>query len=176
MILELIERLTEEAAKRKLHFLLIGGHAVISLGHQRMTMDLDFLVLASNKSGWEELLGRYGYRCFSEGNAFAQFEGEIGWPRIDLMLVDDATFAKLRADSVVTQGKRTPSPQHMVALKLHASRSSDRDPQKAGQDWLDIRKLIELHGLDPSEETFASLIRRYGGDEALERIRQMCQS
>jgi hypothetical protein len=67
-------------------------------------------------------------------------------------------------------------PQHMVALKLHASRSSDRDPQKAGQDWLDIRKLIELHGLDPNEGTFASLIRRYGGDEALERIRQMCQN
>lgn len=176
MILELIERLTEEANQRNMDFLLIGGHAVGVLGHQRMTMDLDFLVLASNKSGWEELLDRYGYRCFIEGNAFAQFEGEIGWPRIDLMLVDDATFAKLHADSVVTQGKRTPSPQHMVALKLHASRSSDRDPQKASQDWLDIRKLIELHGLDPNEETFASLIRRYGGDEALERIRRMCQS
>ncbi len=176
MILELIERLTEEAGKRNMDFLLIGGQAVISLGHQRMTMDLDFLVPASNKAGWEDLLARYGYRCFTEANAFAQFEGEIGWPRIDLMLVDEATFAKLRADSVVTQGRRTPSPQHMVALKLHASRSRDRDPQKAGQDWLDIRKLIELHRLDPNEETFASLIRRYGGDEALERIRQMCQA
>jgi hypothetical protein len=176
MILELIERLTEEAAKRGMDFLLIGGQAVISLGHQRMTMDLDFLVLASSKSAWEKLLGRYGYRCFTEGNAFAQFEGEIGWPRVDLMLVDDATFAKLRANSIVTQGRRTPSPQHMVALKLHASRSSDRNPEKAGQDWLDIRKLIELHGLDPNEENFASLIRRYGGDEALERIRRMCQS
>jgi len=30
MILELIERLTEEAAKRQLDFLVIGGHAVIS--------------------------------------------------------------------------------------------------------------------------------------------------
>jgi hypothetical protein len=39
-----------------------------------------------------------------------------------------------------------------------------------------ILGLIELHGLDPNEETFASLIRRYGGDEALERIRQMCQN
>ncbi len=50
MILELIERLTEEAKKRSMDFLLIGGHAVISLGHQRMTMDLDFLVLASSRS------------------------------------------------------------------------------------------------------------------------------
>lgn len=174
MILEFLERLTDEAAKRNLDFLLIGGHAVICLGHQRLTMDLDLLVLASNKSAWEELLGRYGYRCFTEGNAFAQFEGEIGWPRVDLMLVDGSTFAKLHADSVVTQGRRTPSPQHMVALKLHAMQSSDRDAQRTGQDWLDIQKLIELHGLDPKEETFASLIRRFGGDEALERIRRMC--
>lgn len=33
MILELIERLTDEAADRNLYFLLIGGHAVICLGH-----------------------------------------------------------------------------------------------------------------------------------------------
>lgn len=131
MILELIERLTEEANKRNMDFLLIGGQAVGILGHQRMTMDLDFLVLASNKFDWEELLGQYGYSCFTEGNAFAQFEEKTGWPRIDLMLVNDATFAKLRANSVVTHGKRTPSPQHMVALKLHASRSGDRDPQLA---------------------------------------------
>jgi hypothetical protein len=80
MILELIERLTEEAAKRQLDFLVIGGHAVISLGHQRMTMGLDFPVLASNKSGWEELFDRYSYRCFTEGNAFAQFEGKSAGP------------------------------------------------------------------------------------------------
>lgn len=175
MILELIERLSKDAAKENLDFLLIGGHAIGLLGHQRMTMDVDFLVLASNKPGWEELLGRFGYRCFSESKAFAQFEGNAGWPRIDLMLVESATFAKLRSEAIVTQGQRTPSPQHMIALKLHASKSSDRNPDKANQDWLDIRKLIELHDLDPNEETFASLIRRYGGDEGLERIRKMCQ-
>jgi hypothetical protein len=176
MILELIERLTEEAAKRDMDFLLIGGQAIGVLGHQRMTMDIDFLVLASKKSGWAELLAHYGYCCFSEGRGFAQFEGKPGWPRVDLMLVDDVTFAKLRADAFETRGKRTPSPQHMVALKLHAARSNERDPEKSNQDWFDIRKLIELHQLDPENEAFASLILRYGGNEALERIRQMCQS
>jgi hypothetical protein len=174
MILELIERLTEEAAKRNLDFLLIGGQAISVLGHLRLTMDIDFLVLASNKSGWEELLGIYSYRCFSEGKGFAQFEGKPGWPRVDLMLVDDATFAKLCADAIETKGKRTPSPEHMVALKLHAAQSGERDPDKSNQDWIDIRKLIELHKLDPQQERFASLIRRYGGEEGLERVRQMC--
>jgi hypothetical protein len=175
MIIELIERLTQEAAKRDIDFLLIGGQAIGILGHLRQTMDIDFLVLASSRPGWEELLGVYGYHCFSEGKAFAQFEGKTGWPRIDLMLVDDATFAKLRADAVETNGKRTPSPRHMVALKLHATRGADRHPDKSNQDWIDIRKLIELHKLDPNEEIFAALIRRYGGEEGLERVRQMCQ-
>lgn len=176
MILDLIERLAHEAAQRNIEFLLIGGQAIGILGHPRMTADIDFLVLASNKPGWEALLGTYDYRCFAEAKGFAQFEGKLGWPRIDLMLVDDATFAKLRADAVDTRGKLTPSPQHMVALKLHATRSTERDPDKANQDWIDIRKLIELHRLDPAEDNFASLIRRYGGEEALERIRGMWHS
>ena len=174
LILELIKRLGGEAAKHGLDFLLIGGQAVGILGHPRMTMDIDFLVRSSNKQSWEELLGTYGYRCFSEGRGFAQFEGKVGWPRLDLMFVDDETFAKLCTESVEDHGRRTPSPRHMVALKLHAARSGERDADKVAQDWIDIRKLIELHHLDPREEAFASLIRRYGGEEALVKVRQMC--
>lgn len=176
MTLELIERLAEEAMRRNLGFLLIGGHAVGILGHPRLTLDIDLLVLAARKSDWEKLLGQYGYRCFSEGKAFAQFEGQTGWPRIDLMLVDDVTFSKLRSAAVQAKGSPTPSPQHMVALKLHAANSATRDPDKAQQDWLDIQKIILLHHLDPREPAFASLICRYGGEEGLERIRRMCQT
>ncbi len=38
MIIELIERLTREAAKRDMEFLVIGGHAIGLLGHARLTM------------------------------------------------------------------------------------------------------------------------------------------
>ena len=72
-------------------------------------------------------------------------------------------------------GRRTPSPRHMVALKLHAAKSVGRDPEKSAQDWQDIRKIVQLHKLDPADDTFASLIIRYGGEEALERIRRMCE-
>ncbi len=176
MVVELIERLSQEAAKRGLDFLIIGGQAIGLLGHPRMTMDLDFLILAAAMPRWEELLGIYGYRRFSAGTGFAQFEAKPGWPRVDLMLVDDTTFAKLRADAVENIGRRTPSARHMVALKLHAAKSVGRDPEKSAQDWQDIRKIVQLHKLDPADETFAGLIIRYGGEEALERIRGMCDS
>ncbi|MEI6179084.1 MAG: hypothetical protein WCS43_19490 [Verrucomicrobiota bacterium] len=43
MTLELVERLTREAGKRGLEFLLIGGQAMIQHGYERLTLDVDFL-------------------------------------------------------------------------------------------------------------------------------------
>ena len=43
MILELIERLAEEATKRNMDLLLIGGQAMSHLCYQRLTMYVDFL-------------------------------------------------------------------------------------------------------------------------------------
>lgn len=145
MILELIERLSSEAKQRDLDFLLIGGHAIARLGHARMTLDIDFLVPSGAKDQWTALLGQFGYSCYSEGNAFAQFSGQVGWPRIDLMLVAADTFAKLSVEAIEKEGVRVPSPRHMVALKLHAASSPDRS--KPEQDWEDIRKLILLYRL-----------------------------
>ncbi len=175
MILELIERLTNEAAKQNLDFLIIGGQAIGILGYPRLTMDIDFLITAQTRADWENLLRSYNYDCYSEGTGFAQFHGKVGWPRIDLMLVDETTFEKISNEARKTKGRRTPSPRHMVALKLHATRSTSRDPEKLAQDWQDIRKIVERHKLDPTEPDFADLIRRYGGSKALERIRRMCE-
>ena len=62
MILELIERLTEEAAERDMDFLLIGGQAMSHLGYQRLTMDVDFLGPQETRERWEHALAGFGYR------------------------------------------------------------------------------------------------------------------
>lgn len=173
MIQELIDRVTKEAGKRGLDLLLIGGHAVSRLGHSRMTLDVDFLVKSKQRSEWESMLGAFGYICYSEGNAFAQFSGKVGWPRVDLMILDDATFGRLSAEASGGATPKTPSARHMVALKLHAACSPDRS--KPDQDWEDIRQLVMLHRLDPWESTFHDLILRYGGKESLERIQGIWQ-
>ncbi|MFA7344398.1 MAG: hypothetical protein WC003_08850 [Terrimicrobiaceae bacterium] len=173
MIRELIERVTKEAGRRGLDLLLIGGHAVSKLGHSRMTLDVDFLVRAEQRREWEALLGTFGYSCYSEGNAFAQFSGKVGWPRVDLMILDDSTFGKLMTEAWGSEALKTPSARHMVALKLHAARSPDRS--KPEQDWEDIRQLVMLHHLDPSESTFHDLILRYGGEESLVRVQKIWQ-
>lgn len=115
--------------------------------------------------------GYFGQQCYSEGNGFAQFSGKVGWPRVDLMIVDDATFGKLSADSPDSVSPRTPSARHMIALKLHAACSPDRS--KPEQDWEDIRQLVILYQLDPSNTDIHDLILRYGGNQALARIQEM---
>jgi len=168
MTLELIERLTSEAGKRGLDFLLIGGHAMIQHGYQRMTVDVDFLCRAVQRGEWSGVVVQYGYKVYSEANAFTQFAGDPGWPKVDLMFVDDSTFEKLERESVRKGNMHLPSPRHMVALKLHAARSATRsEPEK---DWGDIEALIKLHRLDPDDPVFHDIILRYGGQESLARI------
>jgi len=171
MILELIERLSNEAGKRGLDFLLIGGHAVIHHGYPRMTLDVDFLCRAPQREQWREVIEPFGYKIYSEATAFVQYAGTLGWPKVDLMFVDDETFQKLEKESVRKGAVCVPTVQHLIALKLHAARSATRSsPQK---DWGDIEELIRLHRLDPAKQDFRDLILRYGGEQSLVRIQEM---
>ena len=178
MILELIERLTEEASKRNMDFLLIGGQAMSHLGYQRLTMDVDFLGPHETRERWEQTLANLGYRLSNRTESFDQFHhGTPGWPRVDIMYVNQTTWSNLsREASGKTHGQvniRVPSARHMVALKLHAARSPSRsDPDK---DWTDIRQLIKRHKLDLSDREFMTLVLRYGGDESFERLKNLSQ-
>lgn len=162
------------AAERGLPSLLIGAHAVIAFGHIRNTVDLDLLVPEQDRSRWLDLLRESGYRLFHGTDAFAQFESkeQSGAP-IDLMFVEQATWEKLNlgAREMKLEGAPAllPRPEYLIALKLHAAASPTRS--KPELDWEDIRQIIQTCRLDPEEESFRALILRYGGDSALERIR-----
>jgi hypothetical protein len=178
MIVELIERLTQEAAKQELEFLLIGGHAVGYHGYARMTLDVDFLVRFDDRKGWSALLGRFHYVPHTESTAFMQFASQTpGWPAVDLMFVHDDTWAKLKAGAVRKSHGREqihiPEVRHLIALKLHAAKSPTRSsPDK---DWNDIEELLRRHKLDPDDPEFMALILRYGGEESLARMRKVWQ-
>ena len=173
--LELIERLTSEAEKRGLEFLLIGGQAMIQHGYERLTLDVDFLGTEDSRGTWREVLARYGYQVVAETPAFEQFaHTEPGWPQVDIMFVNPETWSKLRGEAEAKVSGRVtvhvPSPSHMVALKLHAASSPQRE--NAEKDWNDILQLVRRHHLDPNDEKFAALVTRYGGTGALDRLKK----
>jgi len=176
MILQLIERLTREAGSRGLDFLLIGGHAVNAYGYIRMTVDLDLPARESQRASWRELLEQFKYQSHAEATAFTQFVSRVsGEAPVDMMFVFDETWAKLRAEAVSKPSGQVevllPSAPHLVALKLFAAKSPTR--RSPGKDWTDIEEIIRRHKLDPGNQKFADLIRRYGGEESLAKIHQM---
>lgn len=85
------------------------------------------------------------------------------------MIVDPETFQKLQATSrrvsVAGQDLSIPSPENLVALKLHATRQL-RLSAAIEKDWEDILQIIRRQGLDLEDPAFRALVIRYGGPDA----------
>ena len=94
MTLELIERLTQAAGKLGLDYLLIGGHAMIQHGYQRMTVDVDFLCRVGQRAEWSGVVEQYNYSVYSEANAFLQFAGPKTVPTSSGIVVRVASSKK----------------------------------------------------------------------------------
>jgi hypothetical protein len=156
-----------------LPFLIIGGNALILLGYIRNTIDIDLLVEGEKRSEWVDLMRELGLRFLHGTAAFAQFETvEASDPGIDLMFVDAVTWKKLsdssRSGHTAGHEVRTPKPEHLVALKLHAASSPTRS--RPGVDWEDVRQIVRICGLDIADPEFRDMVRRYGGEDAVHRI------
>ena len=128
MILELIERLAREAEKRNVEFLVIGGHAVVHHGYERMTTDVDFLSEQGAREAWRSILGAFGYELAVETPAFEQFsKQEPGWPQVDIMFVNSSTWENLRGESEA----KTSGRWWCVCLRLHTWSLSNSMPPQA---------------------------------------------
>ena len=114
------------------------------------------------------------FRFFHGTEAFVQFDSQHRkGPPVDLMFVDAQTWQRLsegaRGGDFAGEKVWMPSPEFLVALKLHAANSPTRS--KPATDWEDIRQIVRICGWDPEEESFRALILRYGGENGLERIK-----
>ncbi|MBI4027669.1 MAG: hypothetical protein HY360_21965 [Verrucomicrobia bacterium] len=164
MILQFIERLTREAAVRGLDFLLIGSHAVNAYGYLRTTFDVDLLIADNQRPAWKTLLAHLGYTVRHEVDAFAQFNAPSKEDfDLDLMVVDETTYAKLRANSArKTLGATelsVPPPLHLIALKLHALRTEHR--VRRGTDYQDVLAIIRQMDINTQSREFQQILDRY---------------
>ena len=173
MVTETFHAFVDAANEEGLEFVMIGGHAVNAHGYQRTTIDLDFLVLGTRQWDWKKTMEHIGYLPIHETKAFIQFAPAAeGTMRIDLMLVDEATFGKLlQGSEEKTYGGRNirvASILHLVALKLHACRQWDRAVQ--GKDYYDILNLVQIHRLDINSPEFREILDRYATESIRERL------
>ncbi|HXE41462.1 MAG TPA: hypothetical protein VN516_00455 [Candidatus Baltobacteraceae bacterium] len=167
------ETIDAETRKRKLQFLVIGGHAVNLYGYSRETADLDFLICADNRAEWLKLFSQLDYKIFNDGGNFLQLasDGKSAWP-IDLMLVQEKTFKPMFAVSreIDLYGiiSRIPSLEHLIALKLHVLKNTRL--HRFLKDFLDVENLIRINGLDIKSEKIRQLFIKYGTIELYEKV------
>ncbi|MEX1118943.1 MAG: nucleotidyl transferase AbiEii/AbiGii toxin family protein [Terrimicrobiaceae bacterium] len=163
----------DAAAESRLELILIGGHAVNARGYLRTTMDVDFLIPKADLENWKAILASNHFHLIHETKAFAQFQpSEPDGFRVDLMLVDQPTFAKLHAGSEVLQygpcRVRVAGVLHLIALKLHATRTWDRAVQ--GKDYYDILQLIRINHVKPDSPELQEILTRYATPSIKERL------
>lgn len=167
--------ISEEAKKRKLRFIVIGGLAVNHYGYARETGDLDFFVSQNDRDGWIKLLKDFGYSDCNDGGNFIQFNppAQNAWP-VDLMLVQEKTFAPIFAASreavFFEVQTRVPSLEHLIALKLHALKNTRMT--RFLKDFLDVEYLIRINRLDIRSQNLRGLFEKYGTPDLYEKISQ----
>jgi hypothetical protein len=165
----------DKARQAGLEYLVIGGHAVNAYGIPRATLDVDFLGRRDDRARWRTLLEAEGFSLFRDDENFMQFAPPYGteW-RLDVMLVNAPTFAKLAAGARSVQclgvETRVPCAEHLIALKLHALRHGPA--HRESKDFLDILTLVRAANLDVNSPALQATFDRYGTPELYERFRK----
>ena len=173
-----LAKISSLATSQDLPFVLGGGHAVITHGFARSMFDLDLIVRRSDRDRWLELAKTLGYVFYREGPAFLQFNAPDAesFP-LDLMLVNEDTFSKLRAEAVpapsTLRGVWVVSLMHLLAMKCHAIKHGHAG--RVVKDAEDVIRLIQNNGLDPDAVIIRELFLKHGTEDLYEKVRKACR-
>ena len=162
-----------EFKKERLDYLLIGGFAINSYGVTRQTMDVDFMITASDYPKALAVLKAHGYEEAYRQDVFSRLKSSRPeWMDVDFLFVDRQTL-----EPMVRDGKKVeisgheftvPSLDHLIALKLHSLRYNPKIREY--KDLLDILKLIQRNQMDVRAEAFRNLCLKFGTEEIYRKI------
>jgi hypothetical protein len=169
--------ISERATESKLSFLLIG-HAVNVYAEPRATLDIDVLIRTIDAAVWRRIIEAEGFKLFRDGGNFLQFAPPYGvnW-RLDFMLVNEDTFAKLMQQSREAEclgiRARVPSPTHLIAMKLHALRHGPADREE--KDFMDVVGIARNAQLNIDSPEFTEMFAKHGSAEIYEKLKRRLQ-
>ena len=173
----LFQTIRQEAQKRKLRFLVIGGLAVNFHGYARDTADLDLLIGRDDRERWLRLFFSLAYSVYRDADTFVQLSPpQAGaWP-VGLMLVKEATLEPMLTAGIEVEmyGVQLliPTLEHLLALKLHALKHGHLE--RHSKDFLDVENLVRINKVDLRSERIRQLFLKYGTLELYEKVSRTC--
>lgn len=172
--MEILRTIALYVEGKNMPFVVIGGHAVNAYGISRQTGDLDFAVRAADQPAWTTLMDKLQMTATQKDDRFARYRpaAMAGWP-IDLMFLDDQTFAKLLEQSEEfafgPTRARVASARHLVALKLHALNQNQE--HRFAKDWGDVVALLRSGRTGLAVDDLEALCARYATPAIFERLK-----
>jgi hypothetical protein len=164
--------LSQVFKKHNIQAVLVGGYALIANKVQRMTFDIDFLISQDACNKIEGDIINVGYSLLNRQDAFVQFKSEkVGLRDIDFLIGHKHTI-----DLLIAQGKSVliagepfivPSPEHLIAMKLHSIAGNKMRELK---DFPDIVNLMMANAIDPRSETIKSMFDKYALLDFYDRV------
>jgi len=133
---------------------LIGGLAMQAYGFSRVTMDVDLLVEAGEREAVVSFMESLGYETLHASEAFSNhLHSEPARGRVDFAYVDAATADRLFAacrlvPGVLGRTVAVPSPEHLIAMKVHAAKN---DSSRLLREMGDIEYLLRHGGVAPRD-------------------------
>lgn len=171
-----------QAKAAGLDYLIIGGFAVSYWGSPRFTADVDYVIASNDLERAKEVVAKLGYKVefIHPKQSFAHFT-KIDLPtfRLDLMMVNDQTWAALKSDS--SEGNfggeallPVVGPLHLIAMKLHAAKQLDREERF--KDLNDIVEILIAQRIPFEELEKSGIIDKYGTEVTIARLRELYHS
>jgi len=148
--------------------LLAGGWAVTSYGFSRNTLDIDWVCARSSESDALALMSKLGFQPTSDGMATRfKYTRDLAFPAVDLIWVNDDTFAKMRGVIDPVLGVRVITFEGLIAMKLYALKD---DKLRKGRDLRDLQELLERNPGKIPEADLRTMCSKYAGPEAYDAL------
>lgn len=172
MVPEFAKSLYDSFEREGIPLLLAGGWAVCHHGYTRLTLDVDWVCRRSNEAEAIALMESLQFSKMSNGMA-SRFKSlkNAAFPFIDLIWVDDATFAVMAApdpEKIKTSEVPVINFRALLAMKLFALKD---DQAREHKDLLDIRFLLKYGYQRITDEEFKALCECYAGPHAYDKIK-----
>lgn len=130
---------------------VVGGVALAAYGHPRTTLDLDLVTEGGAQEPVVALMESLGFKTLHRSTGYSNhMHQDAAHGRVDFVYVRGATLEQVfdgvrRLPGPAGLPLPVPSPEHLIAMKLHAIQNS---PERLWQDMADIGFLVRLDGVD----------------------------
>jgi hypothetical protein len=160
----LFERFEEEG----IPLLLAGGWAVTSYGFSRNTIDIDWVCSRSREEEVVALMRKLGFQAVSAGMASRfQYDSDLACPAVDLIWVNDESFAQMCGAIDPTLGVRVITYEGLITMKLYALKD---DKLRKGKDLRDLQELLERNQGKIPEADLRAMCAKYACPEIFDKL------